>query len=68
LRWSRQNCRRCWTPSQNTISRMHLKIGRNSGNGAYVWNGTTPRMMMDGSFWPDGSIIPWNYGYILVCL
>jgi hypothetical protein len=22
---SRQNHRRCWTPSQNTTSRMHLK-------------------------------------------
>jgi hypothetical protein len=25
LRWWRQNLRRCWTPSQNTTSRMHTK-------------------------------------------
>jgi hypothetical protein len=25
LRWSRQNCRQCRTPSQNTTSRIHLK-------------------------------------------
>jgi hypothetical protein len=26
LSWSRQNRRRCWTPSQNTTSRKHLKM------------------------------------------
>jgi hypothetical protein len=31
----RQICRRCWTPSQNTTSRMHLKNGRSAKNGAY---------------------------------
>jgi hypothetical protein len=26
LKWLRQNVRRCWTPSQNTTSRVHLKL------------------------------------------
>jgi hypothetical protein len=26
LRWSRQNLRWCWTPSQNVTSKMHLKM------------------------------------------
>jgi hypothetical protein len=28
-----QNRRRCWTPSQNTTLRMHLKNGRNARDG-----------------------------------
>jgi hypothetical protein len=35
LKWARQNCRQCWTSSQNTTSRMHLKNVRSAGNGAY---------------------------------
>jgi hypothetical protein len=30
LRWSTQNRRRWWTPSQNTISRMHLRNCRSA--------------------------------------
>jgi hypothetical protein len=36
LRWSRQNRRRCWTPSQNTTSRMHLRNVGLTGNVAYA--------------------------------
>jgi hypothetical protein len=25
LRWPRQNCRQCWTPSHNTISKSFKK-------------------------------------------
>jgi hypothetical protein len=68
LKSSRQNHRRCWTPSQNTISRMH---GRSVGNGAYMGNGTTSRVMVASrpkvSFWPDSSNNPGNYGWIFVC-
>jgi hypothetical protein len=63
FRWSRQNWRRCWPPSQNTTSSMHLTDGRSAGNGAYVRKGTTWRVMVVGSFWPDGSTSPGNYGY-----
>jgi hypothetical protein len=31
LRWWKQNCKRCWTPSQNASSRMHLKIAEALG-------------------------------------
>jgi hypothetical protein len=31
LRWSRQNRRRYWTPSENMTSRMHLRNGRRLG-------------------------------------
>jgi hypothetical protein len=31
LRRSRQNLRRCWTPSENTTSRMHLKMEETLG-------------------------------------
>jgi hypothetical protein len=36
LRWSRQNRRRCWTPSQNTTSKMDLRNGRSAGNCVYA--------------------------------
>jgi hypothetical protein len=39
LRWSRL----CWTPSLNTISRMHSRNGRSVGNGAFARKGTTSR-------------------------
>jgi hypothetical protein len=26
LRWLRLSCRQCWTPSQNTASRIRLKM------------------------------------------
>jgi hypothetical protein len=46
---------------------MHLKHGRSAGNGAYVWKGTTSRVMVASrpkvSFWPDGNTSPGNYGY-----
>jgi hypothetical protein len=45
LRWYRQNRRRCWSPSQNTTSRMELRNDRSAGNGANEWNGTTSRAM-----------------------
>jgi hypothetical protein len=35
--------------SQNTISRMHLKNGRSTGNGAYAWKGLLRR-----GWWPVG--------------
>jgi hypothetical protein len=68
LRRSRQNLRRCWTPSQNkTTSRMHLKHGRRAGNGAYAQKSSTASVMIASrpkvSFWPDGSTSPGNYGY-----
>jgi hypothetical protein len=31
LRWWRQNLRRCWIPSQNTTSRIHLKTTKALG-------------------------------------
>jgi hypothetical protein len=40
LRWSRQNCGWCWTPSQNMTSRMYLK------NGKSAREGTTLRVMV----------------------
>jgi hypothetical protein len=36
LRWSRQNRSRWWTPSQDTVSRMHLKCKRSTGKGDYI--------------------------------
>jgi hypothetical protein len=70
LRWSRQNRKQCWTPSQNMTSRMHLKSGRSAGNCAYARKGTTSRVMVANrpkvSFWPDGSTSPRNYGWIFV--
>jgi hypothetical protein len=69
-RWSRQNRRQCWTPSQNMTSRMHFKNGRSTESGVYTWNRTTLRVMMHYmpkvSFWPDGSTSPINYGYHLI--
>jgi hypothetical protein len=44
----RQNPRRCWTPSQNTASTMHLKNGRSVGNGAYKRG----RGLLRGWWWP----------------
>jgi hypothetical protein len=71
LRWSKQNSRRCWTPSQNMVSRIHLKIGRSSGNGAYVWMGITSRMKLASrpkvNFWPNGSTSARYYGWIFTC-
>jgi hypothetical protein len=46
IQWSRQNRRRCWTPSQNATSRMHLKHGRRAGNGAYARKGNTWRVIV----------------------
>jgi hypothetical protein len=36
-------------PSQNMDSRMHLKNGRSTGNGAYVPKGLTSRVMVAGT-------------------
>jgi hypothetical protein len=36
LKWLRQNRRWCWTPSQNTTSKMHLKNCRSAGNSLYM--------------------------------
>jgi hypothetical protein len=47
LRTSRQNHRRCWTPLQNTISRIHLKNCGIARNSAYAQKGTISRMMVD---------------------
>jgi hypothetical protein len=67
LRCSRQNRWWCWTPSQNTPSRMHFKNGRSAGNGAYAREETTSKVMVASrskvSFWPDESTSPENYGY-----
>jgi hypothetical protein len=47
---------------------MHLKNGRSTGNVAYVWKGTTLRVMVPSrpkvSFWPDGNSSPRNYGCV----
>jgi hypothetical protein len=67
LRSLRQNRRRCWTPSQNTTSRMHLKNDRSVGNGVYMQKGTTSRQMGASrpkvSSWPADCTSPRNYGY-----
>jgi hypothetical protein len=64
MRWLRQNCGWCWTPSQNTTSKMHLEHSRSTGNSAYMQKGTTLRVMVASkpkvSFWPDGSTSPRN--------
>jgi hypothetical protein len=36
LRWLRQSHSRCWTPSQNTTFRMHLKNVRSAWKSAYM--------------------------------
>jgi hypothetical protein len=63
-----QNHRWCWTPPQNTTSRMHLKNCRSTKNGAYAQKGTISKVIVASrpkvSFWPDGSISPGNYGWI----
>jgi hypothetical protein len=51
FRWSRQNCRWCWIPTQNTTSKMHLKSGISPGNGAYAQNG---KDLLWGWWWPVG--------------
>jgi hypothetical protein len=70
LRWLRENCRWCWTPSQNRTTRMHIKNGGNIENSAYTWKGTTSRVMVTSrlkvSFWPDGSTRTGNYGLVFV--
>jgi hypothetical protein len=43
-RWLRQNRRQCWTPSQNTASKIHLINGRSTGKGAYARKGTALRV------------------------
>jgi hypothetical protein len=71
FRWSRQNCRGCWTPSRNMTSRMPLKNDRSAGKGAYAWKGTASRVMLVSrpkvNFWPDGSTSPGNYFYLFNC-
>jgi hypothetical protein len=72
LRWSRQNCRQCWTPSQNVTSRIYFINSRSAGIGAYPWMGTTSKVMMTSrpklSFWPDGSPSHGNYRWFLHCI
>jgi hypothetical protein len=46
---SRQDRRLCWTPSKNMTSRMHLKNGRSTGNGACRRRG-----LLRGWWWPVG--------------
>jgi hypothetical protein len=64
LKWSRQNRKRCWTPSQNTSSRMQLNDGRS------LRKITTSRELLASrpkvSFWQVGSTSPWNYGWLFV--
>jgi hypothetical protein len=66
LKWSRKNRRWCWTPSQNTNSRMHLQNGRSIRNGAYMRKGTTSSVMVGSrpkvSLWPECSISSGNCG------
>jgi hypothetical protein len=49
---------------------MHLKNGRNTGNGAYTQKETTFRVMVASrpkvSFRTDGSTSPGNYGWLFV--
>jgi hypothetical protein len=49
LRWSRQNHRQCWTPSQNTGYKMHFKNGRRTG--MMQMYGREP---LQGWWWPLG--------------
>jgi hypothetical protein len=68
MRCSRQNRRRCETPSQNTTSRRHFKHGRSAENGAYARKRTNSRVMVASrtkvSFWSDASTSPGNYGWL----
>jgi hypothetical protein len=69
LRWWRQNCRRCRTPSQSTTSsRIHIGNDWSTASGAYVWKGPTSRVIVVSrakvSFWTDGRTKPRNYRWI----
>jgi hypothetical protein len=60
----RQNCKWCWTPSENTTSRMHLKMAEALGTVR-----TRGRGLLRGWWWPvgpDDSTSPRNYGYRLI--
>jgi hypothetical protein len=56
----------------NTLTEHYFqdafKNGRNAGNGAYTWKGTTSRMMVASrpKLMFEGSTSPENYGYSLV--
>jgi hypothetical protein len=62
LRWSKQNLRQCWAPSQNTASGMHFKRRQNYGKCTYMQKRITSRVMVTSrpkaSFWLDGSTSP----------
>jgi hypothetical protein len=64
------NHRQCWTHSRNTTSRIHLKIRRYAGNGAYAQMSTTSRVMVASrpivSSWLDCSTSSGNYGWPFV--
>jgi hypothetical protein len=70
LMWSRQNRRWCWTPSQNTTSRVNFENGRSAVNGECTQKGTMSRVMVVSrlkvGFWPDGNISPGNCGLFFV--
>jgi hypothetical protein len=59
FRWSVQNGRWCWTPSQNTTSRMHL----NKKAVALGMMNTCGRGLLRGWWWPVvPKLIFWPYG------
>jgi hypothetical protein len=55
IEWSRQNRRRSWTASQNTVFRINLKHDRSYGNGVYARKGTTSKVTVQQSrkLWID---------------
>jgi hypothetical protein len=64
-----ENSRQCWTPSQNTNSRMHFKniklweqwITRRRVLLPFLWWQVSPKL----TFWSDDSTSPGNYGRFL---
>jgi hypothetical protein len=75
LRWSGQNRRRCWTPSQNTTSGMHFNKCQKLWERCIHAEATASRVMvstrLEVSSWTDGntsssSTSPGNYGWLFV--
>jgi hypothetical protein len=62
MRWSRQNHRQCWVPSQNTTYMMHLKNWRKCWERCILAEGGLHHVW----WWSDASISPVNYGWLFV--
>jgi hypothetical protein len=60
-----ENRRRCWTASQNTTSRMHLKTARALGTAILAEGDLMVTIRSKASFWPDVSSSPENYYWLL---